>query len=187
MTNRIDAGLVLSITNEFPNGKWLTLRGSDLHAPKPQNKLARNWEPIHELRGIGGNYAFLIPKSNFNKERKILLAGPNERKIPFCFSMNNHSAIVDNMVVYVGKATDLYKRFQQHFHETKQTTAAQVQNGLVDSGICNNRVEAISFMFMNALIKYRELPGDTHVANRDLLVHSLCAKFAPPFNIKSER
>ncbi|MEK7469881.1 MAG: hypothetical protein AAB074_21140 [Planctomycetota bacterium] len=63
----------------------------------------------------------------------------------------------------------------------------QVRAGLVKSGFCVDRHLALDFMLQHAVIRYRELTGDEHAANRDLLELSLCARFAPPFNIKSER
>lgn len=181
-TARIDFDLIQTITEKFPDkGEWKKLKLQ----PTPRNRPDR--QSLHDVREKGGNYAFLIPKSCFNGERKIELAGPKQQKIPFCFSAHNHHDINGDMVVYVGKSTNLCKRFKSHFSGGKQTTTTQVRDGLKNSGICTGIEEAISLMFQQACIFYHVLHGVEHTANRDLLELSLCAKFAPPFNIKSER
>jgi hypothetical protein len=150
------------------------------------------WVPIArrlpgKVHKVGGNYAFLFPEANFAELREITLHGPGGLKIPFSFSLRGHVSQEGLIVAYVGRASNLNQRLQWHFSGAKKNTAAQVQHGLVNSGICDSLESAIHFMLNHAVIAYRELPGVENTANRDLLELSLCAQFAPPFNIKSER
>ncbi len=184
---RIDFELVRTIAGEFPGGSWQRLDCASLHRPTELNSRAREWELLTHVHKKGGNYAFLFPEAHFAEERQILLDGPAQRKIPFCFSTQSHSVSDGLFVAYVGKAANLHQRFQGHFGLTKKSTVAQVQFGLVKSGICTDRQSAVDFMLKHATIVYRELSADEHTANRDLLELSLCANFGSPFNIKSER
>lgn len=183
---RINFDLVQRTVREFPGENWQTVHGSGLHMPTVQKPHARNWNLLQQVQKKGGNYAFLFPETFFAEEREIALDGPAKRKIPFCFSVQSHPASNGLVVVYVGKATDLQQRIQLHFGLTQKSTTAQVQYGLVKSRICTDRESAVRFMLQHAVIVYRELSGDEHTANSDLLEMSLCARFAPPFNIKSE-
>lgn len=184
---RIDRNLVNSWTSEFPGGSWQRVSGRDIHAPTSSRLNGRNWQAVEKVRKVGGNYVFLFPERFFSDEREIHLDGPSKRKIPFRFCVKTHSAQNGHVAVYVGKASNLSQRFQWHFSLSERNTGAQVQSGLVKCGICKDRPEAVDFMLQHAVIFYREVPGDGHAANRDLLELSLCARFAPPFNIKSER
>lgn len=175
------------MTGEFPQGDWQRVQGSGLHTPTGRNPKARKWALLHHVHQKGGNYAFLFPKEYFAEEREITLDGPGQRKIPFCFSTQSHPPIDGLFVAYVGKAANLKQRFQWHFSLAAKNTGAQVQYGLVKAGICQDRQSAVDFMLKHASIVYRELTGDANAANRDLLELSLCARFAAPFNIKSER
>jgi hypothetical protein len=183
---RIDADLVRTVLGEFPSGDWKTLRASSLRATGLPN-LSRTWTGLSSIRSVGGNYVFLFPACHFEQEREISLDGPGSRKIPFRFSSRSHPPCDGLVVAYVGKAANLHQRFQWHFSLARRNTGAQVQYGLLKSGVCPSRSAAVEFMLLNAIIIYRTLPGDEHTANRDLLELSLCARFAPPFNIKSER
>jgi len=98
-----------------------------------------------------------------------------------------HPTFDDLIVVYVGKTTGLAKRFSDHLRGGGRSTANQVLCGLVDSECLPSIDEALRTTKRDATIIYCELPGDENTANRDLLEHRMCADFAPPFNIKSER
>lgn len=185
--SRIDFDLVRACVENFPHGDWQQLLGSHLHVGTERDPRARKWAALNHVVKKGGNYVFLFPEANFSEERKIILDGPGGRKIPFHFSSKSHLPHSGLFVAYAGKAANLSQRFQWHFSLAARNTGAQVQYGLVKSGVCEDRQEAVDFMLANATIFYRELSGDENAANRDLLELSLCAKFAPPFNIKSER
>ncbi len=183
----IDQAFVREVVGEFPHGSWKSLRGSNLSSSTEANSKARSWKCVRCLHKVGGVYAFLFPESHFLEEREISLDGPLKRSIPFRFSHKTHPAHEGYVVAYVGKATNLSQRFKLHFSRTERSTVVQVRAGLVKSGFCVDRHLALDFMLQHAVIRYRELTGDEHAANRDLLELSLCARFAPPFNIKSER
>lgn len=184
---RIDLIKVRRLAEDFPNGDWQQIHCLRLHAPTLRNPSFRKWALLKDIRDQGGNYAFLFPTHFFESERQIHLDGPAQRKIPFFFSTVTHPPTEGLFVAYVGKASNLYQRFQWHFGLAKKSTVAQVQFGLVKSGVCRDRQHAVNFMLEHATIAFRVLSGDTQAANRDLLELSLCAKLAPPFNIKSER
>ena len=184
---RIDFAMVSSVSAEFPKGSWKEMKGSSLHAPTPRDSRARAWGPLGPLRNIGGNYAFLFPAADFQEDQVIALDGPGGRKIPFIFSSSTQPTVDGLLVAYVGKAANLHQRFRWHFGLAKKNTGAQVQYGLVKAGACADRGLAVDRMLRHCVIVYRELSGDENAANRDLLELSLCARFAPPFNIKSER
>jgi hypothetical protein len=186
-TARVDFKLVRTITEEFPTSSWHTFRGKDIHAATPRSPNAKVWSNLKTIRDVGGNYAFLFPKEHFKREREISLDGPNQRKIPFRFCSDSHPGTDEYFVAYVGKAARLTQRFFWHFSGAESNTGGQVQYGLYKSGMCETRPDAVAFMLRHAVIAYRTLPGDENAANRDLLELSLCARFAPPFNIKSER
>lgn len=184
---RINLQLVHAIADQFTLGEWQRLDCTLLHRPTKNRPRACAWDLLARVRSRGGNYAFLFPEGHFTMEHQILLDGPSKRQIPFCFSTRTHPTSDGQFVAYVGKATNLTQRLQWHFGGAGKSTAAQVQYGLVKAGICADRQIAVDFMLKHATIVYRELSGDEHAANRDLLELSMCAKFAPPFNIKSER
>lgn len=179
---RLDQSLVRSIAAEFPKGKWRRITGLEII-----NANKKTWKSLKHLRKVGGNYAFLFPERFFSKEREILLHAPSRRQVPFRYCLKTIFASDEYVAAYVGKASNLAQRIQWHFSLAKRNTGAQVQYGLVNSKICRNRSAAVKFMLEHSIIYYRDLHGDGHVANRDLLELSLCARFAPPFNIKSER
>ncbi len=178
---RIDLEIVRTSAGDFPDG-WQRLSCNLLQSPR-----SRSWKPLRHVRKKGGVYAFLFPEVHFAEDRQIQLDGPARRLIPFHFSTRNHPPVGGYFVAYVGKASNLLQRLQWHFNLAQSTTVAQVQFGLIKSGISRDRHEAVEFMLQHGQIVYREFSGDTHVANRDLIEMSIFAKFAPPFNIKSER
>jgi excinuclease UvrABC nuclease subunit len=90
-------------------------------------------------------------------------------------------------VVYVGRSTNLGQRWRGHFTRGERKDGGQVKFGIFDSGIQSDHDEALRVLREHARVVYTVLPGDEHCANRDILELSLCARLAPPFNIKSER
>lgn len=108
-TSRIDFELVCTIAGEFPGGSWQRLDCASLHRPTELNPRAREWELLTHVHKKGGNYAFLFPAAHFAEEKQILLDGPAQRKIPFCFSTQSHSVSDGLFVAYVGKAA-IYTR-----------------------------------------------------------------------------
>lgn len=181
--NRLNLELVRTSTVQFPNAGWQFLNCKELVRTNGK----RSWQPLKHVEKKGGIYAFLFPEGHFSEVRQIALDGPAQRKIPFSFSTRNHPPVEGFLVAYVGKASNLLQRLRWHFNLAKSTTVAQVQFGLIKSGLSQGRNEAVKFMVQHGRVVYREFSGDTHVVNRDLLEMSLIAQFAPPFNIKSER
>jgi predicted GIY-YIG superfamily endonuclease len=90
-------------------------------------------------------------------------------------------------VVYVGRTTDLRRRWREHLTRGQRKDGGQVKYGLVDCGVRRDTDAALKALRKNARIVYTVLPGPENCANRDVLEMALCARFAPPFNIKSER
>jgi hypothetical protein len=90
-------------------------------------------------------------------------------------------------VVYVGRTTALLERWRGHLSRGERKDGGQVKFGLVDCGLYNDTDTALRALRTHARILYVVLPGPANCANRDVLEMSLCARFAPPFNIKSER
>jgi hypothetical protein len=62
----------------------------------------------------------------------------------------------------------------------------QVKYGLKDCGVEPDIEMALRRLREQAKIVYLVLSGPDECANRDILELSLCARFGPPFNIKSE-
>ncbi len=187
MMARLDFALVNDLVEAFPGGKWKRLDGTRLQCAERANGSSRTWKELEHVKERGGNYAFLFPKVLFAQDREIQLDGPAGAKLPFRFTASDFETIDGLVVAYVGKAANLHQRFQWHFSAANINTGAQVQYGLVKSGVSPDREAAIRLMLEQAVIVYLELHGDENVANRDLLELKLCARFGPPFNIKAER
>jgi hypothetical protein len=196
---RVDFELVRGLARAFPGPPWRQVSGAELQAaaaivgPADGTKLTfaprsgRSWKALKHLDERGGNYAFLLPRELFAQERRITLDGPAGSKITFAFRAGDFEDLGGHVVAYVGKASKLLQRFRYHFVSTEKNTTTQVRFGLTKSKIADGAKEALRLMEEKAVIVYHELHGVEHTANRDLLELSLCARFAPPFNLKSER
>jgi len=167
------------ITSAFPNGEWRSIdarifiadRGDQIHS---------NWRAAEGVDKMGGVYAILLPVSWFSKPTTIPLHAPHSHKgekIPYEFTVES---VTDGGfgVVYFGRTSNLLQRWRGHFSRGKF--------GLVDCGLYHDVETALRALRANARILYFVLDGPANCANRDVLEMSLCARFAPPFNIKSE-
>ena len=59
--------------------------------------------------------------------------------------------------------------------------------GLADCAYAEDEDQALIALRAHARIIFTVLDGPENCANRDVLEMSLCARFGPAFNIKSER
>ena len=183
----LNASLINEAIRTFPTGAgWTHLICRELISGAGRGK--RSWKCIWELDGKAGLYAFLLPRSLFQRRHTFRLDGPARKKLPFAFSARDLQAVQRKyFVAYVGRTSNLLSRLQLHFHATKKSTAAQVRKALVSCGCVESPELALDFILQNGLIVYRVLKGDGNVANRDIVEVALWAKYMCPFNIKSER
>jgi hypothetical protein len=141
---------------------------------------------LKHLKDIGGVYATLLPTSWFFPSRGLHLHGPKKCIIPFEFTVRK--PMKGYGVVYVGRTANLRQRFQGHLTKGERKDGGQVKHGLMDCGLYPDDEDgALRALREHGRIIYVELSGPEYCANRDILEMSLCARFGPPFNIKSER
>lgn len=177
---------IQNVVASFPfGGGWKHLECSTLR--DGQDSAKRRWTHVRDLRTEGGVYAFLAPVHFFAAPRTIHLHGPGGIQIPFEFTLPGLSARPELGVVYAGKSSNLSQRIQFHFALGDRNYGGQVKHALVDCGIAADEVAAVLLMLAHAHIVFHELPGQDNAANRDVIELTLCAKYMPPFNIKSER
>jgi len=166
----------------FPKG-WRLLKCSDI---RPHGQRLADWVSLERVRGHGGVYAFLVPKRLLGETLSQALHAKGGNVL-LHYRVGSLKALLDGKVcLYVGRTFDLLTRLQQHLRPSTHRSGAQVQTGLVRSGVCKSRPEAVNWLFDTATIVYREMTGDSEVANRDIVEVSLCGKHRPPFNIKAE-
>lgn len=184
----IKLATVDKIVGAIPRGDWKRLDCWSL----PPARARGRWRCLETVEGKGGNYAFLMPVAIFEPGCRITLHGPKRSgetktsKIPFSFGAAQRQPLKGMMVVYVGKTANLAERLRLHVSATtNRTTTAQVRWGLEDAGLGDDR-PPLHTVLAEAVVLYHKLDGDEHVANRDLVEYALCARYAPPFNIKSE-
>jgi hypothetical protein len=172
----------------FPSTEWETIQTSVFFPVHPGQPRAV-WSPANHVAEVGGVYAFLLPAAWFAPQRTITLHAPHGHQgvgIPFVFTVGSLTA--DNYgVVYVGRTTDLRRRWRLHLTRGDRIDGGQVKYGLFDCGVTPNIEDALMLLREHARIIYAQIPGDDNCANRDVLEMALCARFGPPFNIKSER
>jgi hypothetical protein len=109
-------------------------------------------------------------------------------KIPFEFTVAPVLGLDGWGVVYVGRTTNLQRRIKLHLSRGKPKDGGQVKFGLINCGLFEGDMDAaLCAMREKSRVIYTSLPGRDNCANRDILEMSLCARLAPPFNIKSER
>jgi len=138
------------------------------------------------LKCVGGVYAILLPSAWFSAPRIVHLHGPKRIPIPFEFTVPDLTGDGYGLV-YVGRTTNLCQRWTGHLGKGKRKDGGQVKFGLVDCGLHPDEATALQALRKHARIVYTVLDAQEKCADRDLLEMSLCARFAPPFNIKSER
>lgn len=188
MSARLDLALTKKLARSFPGGKdWKTIHARTFIADRGEI-LHSNWLSLSELRAIGGVYAVLVPVAWFDEIGTLLLHPPHrhcEEFITFEFTL---PVLADGYgVIYVGRTTDLGRRFRQHLTEGKRNHGGQVKYGLLDCQLQPDSRSALRALREHTRICYTILSGSDQCANRDVLEMALCARFGPPFNIKSER
>jgi hypothetical protein len=57
----------------------------------------------------------------------------------------------------------------------------------MDCKLIAGQRRALAYLRENGRVVYHVLNGPENCANRDIVELTLCARFKPPFNIKSER
>ncbi len=182
---KLDSVLIEDFVTSFPNGKgWEKLPCSQIG--ELTKKGYNSWKNIAHLKGKGAVYAFYLPASFFASARTIHLHGPKGSKIPFEFNLTPERGD-DKVIVYIGRTSKLGQRFAAHLRKGARRASAQVKYGLMDSGICADQTSALAFIREHGLVVYRILDGPEQTANRDIIEICLCARYRPPFNIKSER
>ena len=188
MPARLDLELTKKLAQSFPTGKaWNTINMSTFIADRGP-RIFSNWTAGTSLKGVGGVYAILLPTEWFSQPRLLRLHPPHkhaEKFIPFEFTL---SVLHDRYgVVYVGRTTDLSRRVRLHLTEGKRKNGGQVKFGLLDCGLHVDSPSALRALRQHGKFIYTVLNGPDQCANRDVLEMALCARFGPPFNIKSER
>jgi len=188
MPAKLDLSLTQKLTRSFPFGKyWQLVRASTFVADRG-DKIFSNWSSALHLKDVGGVYAVLLPVEWFAKMRTLRLHPPHQHAdafISFEFRLANlHD---EYGVIYVGRTTDLKRRFTQHLTEGKRKNGGQVKYGLLDCGLYPDSPSALRALREHGRFCYTILTGPENCANRDVLEMALCGRFGPPFNIKSER
>jgi hypothetical protein len=184
---RLHLEMVHRIATLFPGGDWRKIE-TPIFVADRGNQIHSNWQTAADVDEMGGVYAILLPAAWFSNPRTIPLHAPHKHegeKIPFEFTV---PAVTDDGfgVVYIGRTSNLLQRWRGHFSRGERKDGGQVKFGLVDCGLYPDPDSALRALRANARILYVVLPGPANCANRDVLEMSLCARFAPPFNIKSE-
>jgi hypothetical protein len=171
---------------------------------------------LQNLEGIPDNpgvYCFVLPESDLPKERRLILHGrtfgPKDarRQLQFRFEYSATALTRgSDLVIYVGKASNLRARLKSHRSVNRDATTNQVLRGLVGKPYCDLNTSELEGAWKN-LIKHGTVyyfkhahddeikndpatmdeVGQSSVAERDLLEIKLIAKYAPPFNLKAER
>jgi hypothetical protein len=188
MNTKSDLPSIRALTASFPGNDWETI-STDTLFDEHGRLLTLNRSPIKHLVERGGVYAILLPADWFSPSRTLPLHAPQRYKgemINFEFDLPTFTA--DGYgIIYVGRTMDLYKRIRQHLSHGERSAGGQVKYGLYDCGLYADPDAALHALRKHGRIVFTILSGSENCANRDLLEMSLCVRFAPPFNIKSER
>lgn len=190
MPARLDLKLVRQLAGCFPDNAqvWRTLSTRDFIADRA-GRFFSDWSSIKHLEEIGGVYAILLPVAWFSAPRTLHLHAPHSHKgVPIPFEFTIPELTIDGYgVVYVGRSANLAQRWRGHLTPGDRNKGGQVKYGLADCEFEADLTRALQALRENARIVYTVLSGPDQCANRDILECSLCARFGPPFNIKSER
>jgi hypothetical protein len=174
------------LAEAFPGDPWQMIFTREFVADRGE-QIWSDWSEAKHLEEVGGVYAVLLPAAWFSTPRTLLLHAPHSHqgeKIPFEFTVPE---LADGYgVVYVGRTANLLQRWQGHFRPGDRKDGGQVKFGLSDCGLHCDVAVALRALREHGRIIYTVLPGPEQCANRDILEVSLCARFAPAFNIKSE-
>ena len=185
----LDLGLVRGLADSFPNSPWQTT-STRVFIVERNGGVSLSWRSAKHLKSAGGVYAVLLPTAWFSTPRVLGLHPPNGHHgvapIQFEFTVPDHTG--DGYgVVYIGRATKFCQRWGGHLTTGARKRGGQVKYGLMDCGLYRDEATALRALREHARIIYTALPGPGQCANRDILEMSLCARFGPAFNIKSER
>ena len=171
-----------SLAESFP-------QGTDWHMIETRKFIKENrsdWSSIKHLDDVGGVYAVLLPIAWFSQPRVIHLHAPHNDEGPIPYEFTLLELIEGFGVVYVGRTRNLKRRLSFHLRNGKRKDGGQVKYGLFDCKLFENEIVALNKLRENARIIYTLLSGRENCANRDILEMWLFARYAPPFNIKSE-
>ena len=184
----LDLVLTKKLSQSFPSGNdWQTIDAATFIADRDQ-KVFSNWALASHLKAIGGVYAVLLPVDWFRMNRTLRLHPPHKHSEEFILFEFNVPALRNGYgVIYVGRTTDLSRRIRLHLTEGKRKNGGQVKYGLLDCGLHLDSISALRALRQHGRFCYTVLSGPDQCANRDVLEMALCARFGPPFNIKSER
>jgi hypothetical protein len=182
----LDFGFVRRLTDAFPGVGWETI-STRIFVADRNGEIYSDWRSKKELEYVGGVYAILLPTAWFVVPRILHLHAPQGASpIPFEFTVPDLTT--DGYgVVYVGRTTKLCQRWRGHLTRGERKDGGQVKFGLADCLLHPDETSALRALREHGRIVYTILAGPEQCANRDLLEMSLCARFAPAFNIKSER
>lgn len=188
MPARLDRPLVTALADAFPHGDgWHTFECRDVIVSNG-GYLRAQWGALESLHGQAGVYAIVLPVGWFEPSRVIKLHAPHTHDSPIEFEFNVPPLPDLGVgVVYGGKTTDLKRRIRLHLSRGEEKDGGQVKFGLMNCDLHETQDEALRALREHGQVIYTILDGRDHAANRDVLEITLCAKFAPPFNIKSER
>jgi hypothetical protein len=186
---RLDLERVRALSESFPGDGWKMISARSFWmSPTIGAGDHGDWRRVKHLSGVGGVYAVLLPTPWFMPCRTLLLHAPHTHKGPIRFEFTLADLTGDGFgVVYVGRTSDLRRRWRLHLSRGQRKGGGQVKFGLKDCDVAADIESALQKLRENGRIVYTELPGREHCANRDVLEVALCARFGPPFNIKSER
>src|SRR5260221_2717460 len=189
MTAVLNFPFVRSLVESFPRENWGTIQSNIFIADDSNGRFRSDWSSTKDLEGVGGVYTILLPTIWFSPRRTLYLHAPHNYEgngIPFEFDLSDCTG--DGYgIVYVGRTTNLRQRWRGHLSKGERKDGGQVKYGMVDCGFSPDCDLALRDLRQHARIIYTALSGSENCVNRDILEISLCARFAPPFNIKSER
>jgi hypothetical protein len=188
MTARLDLELTQRLAASFPTGAdWQTIQARAFVQDRG-DKMFSDWSSTASLEGVGGVYAVLLPVKWFDLPLTLPLHGSHRHRgnrILFQFTL---PVLADGYgVVYVGRTGNLRQRWRGHLSKGDRNDGGQVKFGMLDCALHTDALTALRELREHGRIIYTTLTGPGNCANRDVLEMALCARFGPPFNIKSER
>jgi hypothetical protein len=188
MRARLDLELTQSLAASFPNGQsWQTIRAREFVKDRG-DLIHSDWSPAAALGGVGGVYAVLLPVAWFEQPMTLPLHASHKHRGEKILLEFVVPVLLDGYgVVYVGRTGNLLKRWRGHLTKGERNDGGQVKFGLLDCALHTDPISALRVLREHGRFVYTTLPGPENCANRDVLEMALCARFGPPFNIKSER
>jgi hypothetical protein len=188
MRARLDLELTQRLAGEFPNGEnWQTIQARDFVKDRG-DVIYSDWSAGIALEGVGGVYAVLLPIAWFDQPMTLPLHASHRHRGEKILLEFVVPALWDGYgVVYVGRTGNLLKRWRGHLTKGERNDGGQVKFGLLDCALHTDHLSALRALREHGRIIYTTISGPENCANRDVLEMALCARFGPPFNIKSER